>query len=82
VGIALAWRLRSDGVSQRAPFRPVPKPFQGPIPTIVLFTIIYTCPHAVFGYMVGRPKLGIGFGIVFSALFIIMVRGIAQSAIR
>jgi hypothetical protein len=66
----------------RAPFRPGPKPFQGPIPAIILFTILYASPYAVFGYIVGRPKLGIGFGIVVSALTIIMMRAIAQSAIR
>jgi hypothetical protein len=47
-------------------------PYRGPIPAIVLFTVIYTCPYAVFGYMVGHHKLGIIIGLVFSILFMIL----------
>jgi hypothetical protein len=33
-------------------------------------TAIITCPHAVFGYMVGRAMLGIVVGLATSALII------------
>jgi hypothetical protein len=37
---------------------------------ISLLTVIFTCPYAVFGYAVGRHKLGIFVGLVFSAVFL------------
>jgi hypothetical protein len=49
-----------------------PTVYRGPLPAIVLFMVIYTCPYAVFGYMVGRHKLGIIVGLAFSVLFMIL----------
>jgi hypothetical protein len=40
---------------------------------IAMFAVIFTCPFAIFGYIVGRWKLGIVFGIAFSALLLVML---------
>ena len=44
-----------------------------PLLGIAVFVVIYTIPYAVFGYMVGRWKLGIVVGLVFSAMFIFLL---------
>ncbi len=77
MGIALVGRVGVMAYLSRAP-----TVYRGPIPAILLFTVIYACPYAVFGYMVGRPKLGVIVGIVFSALFIIIFAVITPSAVR
>ncbi len=43
-----------------------------PVLYVATFIVIFTCPSAVFGYMVGRWRLGIVVGIAFSILFLVM----------